>query len=118
MTSFARVSALALLAAAVGIVLQIIGGAEYPAVPPGIVLLVVAAGIVAFAPSRWAPIAAVLAGAFLLVGMFAAGQAARLVDIDTVLNTTGLWVQTVAVVIAIVTGAMAMQRPGDRAARV
>jgi hypothetical protein len=120
MTSLRKLSALGLLVAAGGIVVQILGGADYPVVPPGIILLVVASGIVWFAPwrwARWAPVAAVLAGAFLIVGLFAAGQASRLIEVDTVLDTTGLWIQMVAVVVAIVTGVQAMVRSGLRTAR-
>ena len=117
MTSLPKLSALALLVAAGGIVVQILGGADYPVVPPGIILLVVASGIVWFAPWRWAPVAAVLAGVFLIVGLFAAGQASRLVEVDTVLDTTGLWIQMVAVVVAIVTGVQAIVRSGEHTAR-
>jgi hypothetical protein len=117
MTSLPKLSALALLVAAGGIVVQILGGADYPVVPPGIILLVVASGIVWFAPWRWAPVAAVLAGVFLIVGLFAAGQASRLVEVDTVLDTTGLWIQMVAVVVAIVTAVQAMVRSGEHTAR-
>jgi hypothetical protein len=76
-------SALALLVAAVGIVLQILGGAEYPVVPPGIVILIVAAAVVWFVPWRGAPLAAIIAALFLVVGMFAAGQAGRLIEVTT-----------------------------------
>lgn len=89
------VSAIALLVAAAGIGVQIAGGADYPAVPPGAILLVIAAGIVWFAPWRWAPAAAVVAGVFLVVGLFAAGQASRLIEVDTAMDTLGLWIQMV-----------------------
>lgn len=116
MSSPIKASAIALLVAAAGIVVQILGGADYPPVPPGLIVLVVAAGVVWFLRSRWAPIAAVLAGAFMVVGLFAAGQASRLVEVDTVLDTTGLWIQMTAVVLAIVTGALALVRTRERAA--
>lgn len=117
MSVLAKLSALALLVAAAGIVLQVIGGADYPVVPPGIIILVVAAGIVRFGPWRWAPLAAVVAGVFLVVGLFAAGQASRLVGVDTVLDTTGLWIQMAAVVVALVAGALAIARPTGPAGR-
>lgn len=110
MTSLRRLSALALLVAAGGIAVQILGGADYPVVPPGIILLVGASGFVWFTPWRWAPLAAVLTGSFLIVGLFAAGQAPRLVAVDTVLDTAGLWIQMVAVVVAVVAGVQAMVR--------
>jgi hypothetical protein len=110
MPSLEKLSASALVVAALGIVVQILGGADYPAVPPGMLLLLVAAGIVWFVPGRWAPTAAVLAGVFLVVGLFAAGQASRLVEVDTALDTAGLWIQMVAVVVATVAAVAAMAR--------
>lgn len=112
MSAFRKLSAVALLVAAVGIVVQILGGAEYPTVPPGIIILVVTAGIVWFVPWRWAPVVAVLAGLFLVVGLFTADQASRLVEVDTALDTTGLWIQMVAVIVAVATAVPAMARPG------
>lgn len=108
------VAAIALLVAAAGIGVQIAGGADYPAVPPGAILLVIAAGIVWFGPWRWAPLAAVVAGVFLVVGLFAAGQASRLVEVDTALDTLGLWIQMVAVVVALTAGALSLRRATER----
>ncbi len=116
MTSSRKLSAIGLLAAAGGIVVQIVGGADYPVVPPAIPLLVVASGIVRFAPWRWAPLAAVLVGAFMIFGLFAAGQASRLIEVDTALDTTGLWIQMVAVVVAVVSGVRAMMRSDEHTA--
>jgi hypothetical protein len=107
-----RSTALALLVAAVGIVVQILGGADYPAVPPGIILLLIAAGVVWFGPWRWAPLAGVVAGAFLVVGLFVADQASRLLEVDTVLDTLGLWIQMLAVVAATVLGVLTLVRRG------
>jgi hypothetical protein len=59
----------------------------------------------------------VLTGGFLIVGLFAAGQASRLVEVETVLDTTGLWIQMVAVVVAVVLGVQDMVRPRARAVR-
>lgn len=111
MSSLRTLSAVALLIAALGIVLQILGGADYPAVPPGVIILVVAAGIARFVPWPWAPIAAVLVGLFMIIGLFAADQASRLVEVNTALDTAGLWIQSVAVVAASVTAVLAMLRP-------
>jgi hypothetical protein len=109
-----RITAIALLVAAVGIGVQISGGADYPAVPPGAVLLVIAAGIVWFGRWRWAPVAAVAVGLFLVVGLFAADQASRLVEVDTALDTLGLWIQMVAVVVALTAGALSLRRATER----
>jgi len=104
-------TAFALLAAAVGIVIQILGGHDYPVVPPAIIILVAAAGIVWFASWRGAPVAAILAALFLIFGLFAADQASRLIEVDTVLDTLGLWIQMVAVVVALVTAVIALVNP-------
>lgn len=111
MTTPRGLTALALLTAAAGIVVQIIGGAEYPVVPPGILILFAAAGIVWFVPWRGAPVAAIAAALFLVIGLFAAGQAGRLIEVDTALDTLGLWIQMVAVVVALGTAVIALARP-------
>jgi len=41
-----------LVVAAAGIVIQIASGAEYPTIPPGLIILLAAAGLVALA-TRW-----------------------------------------------------------------
>ena len=73
-----KLTVAALLVAVAGIVIQIVSGVDYPTVPPGIVILLVTASVVAFGPWRWAPVAGVVVGLFLLVGFFASGAAARL----------------------------------------
>lgn len=107
---------IALLVAAGGIVIQIISGAEYPVVPPGIVILLVAAGFVWFGPWRWSPIVGVIAALSQLVGLFAAGQAHRLVDPDPLGDSIGLWIQLLAVSAAVVTGVAAVVRHYRRGA--
>jgi hypothetical protein len=68
LSEMAKLNAAALLVAAVGIVIQIIGGIDYPVVPPGLVILVVAAGLVTVERWSWAPFVGVLVPLFLLVG--------------------------------------------------
>ncbi len=48
---------------------------------------------------------------FLIFGLFAADQASRLIEVDTVLDTLGLWIQMVAVVVALVTAVIALVNP-------
>jgi hypothetical protein len=103
--------ALALLAAVVGIVLQILGGADYPVVPPGIIILVAAAAVVWFVPWRGAPVAGIVAALFLVLGLFAADQAGRLIEVDTVPDTVGLWIQMVSVLVALGAAVVAILRP-------
>src|SRR5262245_39484117 len=89
----------ALLVAAVGIVVQILFGHNYPTVPPGLFVLVVPAVLVWFVPWRWMPVVGAVAALFQLIGLFAAGQASRLGGSESVGDTVGLWVQLVAVVV-------------------
>jgi Domain of unknown function (DUF4383) len=51
-----RTTAVALIVAALGVVLQILGGADYPAVPPVLFILLAPAALVAFGPWWWTPI--------------------------------------------------------------
>jgi hypothetical protein len=58
-----------LAAGAVGLVIEVVSGVQgFPIVPPGPIILVVAAGFVALAPWRWAPILGLAAAVFLTVG--------------------------------------------------
>lgn len=118
MSSPRTLTALALLAAALGIVIQILGGADYPVVPPGILILLASAAVVRFVPWRAAPVAAIAASVFLIFGLFAANQATRLVEVTSPLDTVGLWIQMVAVVVALVTALIAMARPRRSSVRV
>lgn len=98
---------IALLVAGAGIVIQIASGAEYPAVPPGLVLLLGAAGLVAFGRHRWMPVIAVVVSGFLLIGVFASGRAVSLRDPGTFGDGLGLWVQVLALIVAFGAGTVA-----------
>ncbi len=102
-----KLTVAALLVAVAGIVIQIVSGIDYPMVPPGIVILLVAAGVVAFGPWRWAPVAGVVVGLFLLVGFFASGAAARPLDPSQLGGFVGTWVQYLAVIVAVIVGTTA-----------
>ena len=64
----ARIDAAALLLAIVGMIIQIASGVKYPTVPPGVVILAVAALLVACVP--WPPVRllGVIVPLFVLVG--------------------------------------------------
>jgi hypothetical protein len=104
LTPAAAVTVIALIVAGAGVTLQILSGAPYPAVPPAFFILLVPAALIALARTWWAPHLAVLGGAFLLVGLFAAGQTHRLAGTTTLGDAIGLWMQTVAVAVAVVSG--------------
>ena len=64
--------------------------------------------LIALARRWWTPLFAVVAGLFLTFGLFAAGQAGRLTNPSVSLgDSIGLWVQMVAVLVAIVGGTLA-----------
>jgi hypothetical protein len=114
----ARTEAAALAVAAAGIIIQIIGGVNYPAVPPGLIILLAAAALVAFLPWRWAPVFGVLAGAFMVIGAIAAANARY--DLSHPGHPgafIGTWIQLIAVVIAVVAGVMALAVRNQRRAR-
>jgi hypothetical protein len=101
-----------LLAAAAGIVIQIASGADYPTIPPGLVILLAAAGLVALATRwRWTTIVGVIVSLFLLVGGALAPQArAQLGDPAQVGVFIGTVIQLLALVVALVAGVAATRQ--------
>src|SRR5215210_6236698 len=75
-----RVLGVILLVAAAGFVIQIVSGVDVPTVPPGLVIMLVAASLVAFLPWRWIPVVGAAVGLFLLVAFFASGAVGSLLD--------------------------------------
>jgi hypothetical protein len=110
-----------LVAAAAGIVIQIASGAEYPTIPPGLIILLVAAGLVALgARWRWTPLVGVVVALFLLVGGALAPQARdQLGDPGAVGVFLGTVIQLLALVVALIAGMAATRqsyrtRPSNR----
>lgn len=102
-----------LVAAAAGIVIQIASGADYPTIPPGLIILLAAAGLVALgARWRWTTIVGVAVPTLLLVGAALAPQAReQLGDPGQVGVFVGTVVQVLAMAVALVAGlAAARQR--------
>jgi hypothetical protein len=95
-----KATVVALITAAVGVATQIAAGAPYPTVPPVFFILLIPSGLIAMGRWWWAPILAVLAGMFLTIGLFAAGETGRLVHPTSVADSFGLWMQMVAVLAA------------------
>lgn len=98
----------ALVVATVGVVIQIVGGVDYPPVPPVFFIQLVPAALVYFGRWRWTAALAVVAGVFLVAGLFVSGAASQLVEWG--LPALGLWVQMIAVVGAMVAGVVALVR--------
>jgi hypothetical protein len=102
-----NVTVAALLVAAAGFAIQIGSGVDVPTVPPGLVIMLVAAGLVAFGSWRWTPVVGVVVGLFLLVGFFASGAVGSLLDPGRLGVSIGAWVQFLAVIVAVVAGIVA-----------
>jgi len=113
MNSFQQLSTLSkltvygLIAAAVGIVIQIASGIDIPTIPPGLFFALIPAALIAFGPWRWTPILGTVVGLFLFVGLFLSGGADRLVDPTPFGGLVGLWLMVVAELLIMVTGVMA-----------
>lgn len=105
-----------LLLGAIGLVIEVASGVPgFPPIPPGPIILAVAAVFVALAPWRWAPILGLAAAVFLTVGQAVApnfgGSLDRLGDVGvfgpfvgTALFELGLLIAFVAGVVASVGG--------------
>jgi len=100
LSSGEKLTVTALVVAAIGVVIQIVAGHPYPTVPPVFFILLIPAGLIAFGRWWWAPVPAVLAGLFLTFGLFASGESGRLFDLSNPGDSFGLWVQTLAVLVA------------------
>ncbi|MDV3220289.1 hypothetical protein [Intrasporangium sp.] len=86
-----------LTAAAAGIAVQILGGADYPTVPPGLLILLAAAALVAFVHARWVVVAAAAVTVFITIGgIVTPNLRNQLADPGAVLVFTGSALQVLA----------------------
>ena len=107
-SSNSKVTVAALLFAAAGFVIQIGSGLDVPTVPPGLIILLVAAAVVAFGPWRWTTVVGVIVGLFLLVGFFASGAVGNLIQPSQLGVFAGAWVQFLAVIVAVIASTAAI----------
>ena len=113
----ARINVAGLLAAAVGIVIQIAAGVDYPTVPPGLIILLVAAGLVAFAPWGWVAAVGVAVPVFLLIGGAITSDARNnLTDPGEFGQFAGTLLQLAALIVALVAGLLMLRTTLDRPA--
>jgi hypothetical protein len=104
------VNALAMVVAIAAIIWQIAAGVDYPAVPPGPIILSIAVVVVLFVRATWARIVGIVVPLFLLVG----GTIATIADEENALRQPGdaspflaTILQFAAVAVALVAGVMA-----------
>lgn len=123
LTTAEKVSVAGLILAAAGIEIQIVAGPDlFPTIPPGPVILILGAGLVAFGPRSWARYVALIIPIFLLVGATVAGSVATDSWIDQLRrpDQTGIFLGTVlqftAIVIALVAGIRIWQGAGRKGA--
>ena len=110
LSSSGKLTVAALLVAAFGFAIQIFSGVEVPTLPLGLVILLVAAGLVALSPWRWAPAIGIVVGLFMFVGFFASGAVSNLSDPSRFGVLVGAWIQFLAVIAVIVAGGVATTR--------
>lgn len=96
-----------LVGGAVGIAIQFAAGVKMPIVPPGVVMLLASAALIAITSWRWAPIAGIVAGLAEVAGFLAVGSAASLTDFDSLGVLTGSWVRLVGIATAMIAGVVA-----------
>lgn len=107
LSSIGKVTAAALLVASAGFVIQIASGVKVPPVPPGLVIMLLAAGLIVFGPWRWTPAVGIAVGLFLLVGFFASGAVGGLLEPRQGGVFVGTWIQFLALIVAVVAGTVA-----------
>lgn len=105
-----RTVLVSLVVSAIGIPIQILGGWEYPVVPPGM-LITLAAGVVALLPVRWAPVISLVCGGFILVGFFVVGDFANMFGSQNAPVTAGKWVQVIALSVGVAAAIGSLVRP-------
>ncbi len=107
-----RINIGALLVAAAGVLVIFLSAPDlFPAVPPGVIILAVAAALVAFVPGRWTPIVGVLIALMITIGGIASGNTIDILNGEenpgAILGTV---IQYLALVTAIAAGVMATTR--------
>ena len=113
-----KLTAIGLAVAALGVIIQIAAGADYPTVPPVFFILLVPALLILALRWRATLVIAILAGLFLTFGLFASGEFQRLTNPRALADTIGLWIQMLAIIFAIVTASISLifgyRKPAER----
>lgn len=101
-----KITVAGLAGGAIGIVLQRLAGVEMPAVPPGLVMLVVAAALIGFTRWKWVPMVGVLIAA-AEVAAVSIGALSKLTEVEQMGVFLSTWVRALAVTVALVAGVVA-----------
>lgn len=101
---------------ALGIPVQILGGWDYPVVPPGMLITLVA-GLAALLPARWAPVISLVGGGYILVGFVVVGDIANMLGSQNATVTAGKWLQLVALVVGVAAAVGSLVRPAQHPAQ-
>jgi len=120
LTPFAMLNVLGLVVAAAGIMIQYVSGVDYPTIPPGPIILLAAAAVVAFGPWSWAVRVGLGAALFLSIGGAIAtlagnGFSETLGDPGEVGGFAGAVIQLVGLAIALPAGIIAAKHSSRRA---
>ncbi len=115
----ARLNAAGLVVAAAGIMIQYVSGVDYPTIPPGPIILLAAAAVVAFGPWSWAVRVGLGAALFVSIGGAIAtivgnGFSETLGDPGDLGGFAGAVVQIVGLAIALPAGIVAAKRSSRR----
>lgn len=103
-----------LVLGAVGIVVLRFAGVAMPPVPPGLVLLVGAAALVAAVDRRWPAVIGILVAAAEIAGFVLTGGLDDLVGASTAGIGIGSWARAVGIAVAAAAGVVALVAPRDR----
>lgn len=103
-----KLIAAGLFTAVAGVIAQIASGHPYPKVPPVFFILLIPACLVIFTRGRWTPIISIIAGLFLINGLFGSGAYIRLFTITNAGDSIGLWIQIIGVFVATFAGIVAI----------
>ena len=119
-TPVAVLNVVGLVVAAAGIMIQNVSGVDYPTVPPGPIILLAAAAVVAFGPWRRSPLVGLVAALFLSIGGAIAtiagnGFSETLGDPGQVGGFADAVVQIVGLAIALPAGIVAAKNSSRRA---
>lgn len=116
-TVMKRTTVGSLLLAAAAIIVHILAGADYPAVPPGVIVFLAVAGLVMWRPRRWSAGVALAVGLFIGVGGIVAPNTSDNLGSSSGLLVAATIVQLATLVGVIVASALALLfpgRPGER----